>query len=108
MGTKVEVAECERDEALEQIQACEERDAYLHGEVQAVRDKIYILATRVQQDRAETIAKDEHVKVLVEQNNQMLALLESEEEKANGRAQQLQALEVRNKKLAQIAEEFDT
>jgi len=104
---QVEQAEVDRDRAHQQIQACEERDAEIQNELQAVRNKMQALAGRLQSDKAEVAAKDEHVKVLGEQNNQMLSLLEAEENKAKENAEKIQALEARNKKLQGIAEEFD-
>lgn len=104
---QVETAEQERDQAHLQIKSCEEKDAQLQNEVQAVRDKVTALATKLQQDKSETVAKDEHVRVLGEQNNQMLTLLEQEENKSKGHNDRIKDLEVRNKKLQRIAEEFD-
>jgi len=104
---QVEVAEQERDQAHQQIAACEERDASLQNEVQGVRDKISALGAKLQQDKAETVAKDEHVRVLGEQNTQMLTLLEQEETKSKGHLQRIQDLEKKNKKLQRIAEQFD-
>lgn len=105
--SEVENCEADRDRAHEQLKACEERDASLQSEVQGQRDKIGSLNSRLQQDSSERVAKDEHVKVLGEQNNQMLALLEAEENKARDHASRIKDLESKNRKLQMIADQFD-
>jgi len=104
----LERCEHERDHAHEQIRSCEEKDAELQQELQTVRDKISSVAYRLQQEKSETVSKDEHVRVLSEQNNQMLALLEAEETKNKEHSDNMKKLESRNKKLQVIAGEFDT
>lgn len=103
----LEQVENERDESLQIIRACEEKDESLQAELNAVRDKISSLTQRVQQDRTETITKDEHVRVLSEQNRDMISMLEAEEKRSQGHADKIRDLESRNKKLQRIAEEFD-
>eukprot|EP00930_Biecheleria_cincta_P082825 TRINITY_DN72475_c0_g1_i1.p1 TRINITY_DN72475_c0_g1~~TRINITY_DN72475_c0_g1_i1.p1 ORF type:complete len:920 (-),score=283.02 TRINITY_DN72475_c0_g1_i1:162-2921(-) len=104
----LERVEREREEAHQQIRACEERDSSLQAELQAVNDKIAALAQRLRQDRSETSAKDEHVRVLSEQNKQMLSMLETEENKSKASAETIKSLEGKNRKLQKVAEEFDT
>lgn len=104
---QVEICEQERDRAHEQLRSCEERDAELNGEVQGQRDKLVVLNSRLQQDNNERMAKDEHVKVLGEQNNQMLTLLEAEEKKSKDHASRIADFEGKNKKLQRIADQFD-
>jgi chromosome segregation ATPase len=53
------------------------------------------------------VAKDEHVRVLSEQNKQMLGLLETEENKSKAHSEQIRILDAKNRKLQKIAEEFD-
>jgi len=104
----LEKVEHERDEAREQIKACQERDAHIASELQAVTDRIAQLDARLRQDSHETGAKDEHVKVLSEQNNQMIALLEAEETKTKEAAARIRELESHNRRLRVIADEFDS
>jgi len=103
----LERVEREREEAHQQIRACEERDSSLQAELQAVNDKIGALAQRLRQDKSETAAKDEHVRVLSEQNKQMLSMLETEENKSKASAETIKSLDGKNRKLQKIAEEFD-
>jgi len=103
----LERVEDERDQAIKIIHDCEEMDARLQAELQSVRDKVGALGNRIQQDRTEAVAKDEHVKVLSEQNKQMLQLLEAEEAKSRDNAERIRNLEAKNRKLQRIAEEFD-
>mmetsp|Transcript_110493 Transcript_110493/g.195581 ORF Transcript_110493/g.195581 Transcript_110493/m.195581 type:complete len:953 (-) Transcript_110493:166-3024(-) len=103
----LERVETERDESLQIIRACEEKDASLQAELNAVRDKISALTTRIQQDRTETITKDEHLRVLSEQNRDMISMLEAEEKRSGDHADKIAQLEKKNKKLQRIAEEFD-
>lgn len=104
----LERVEEERDEAREQIKACQERDAVIQSEVQAVKDRIAQLNARLHQDNLETGAKDEHVKVLSEQNTQMIQLLEVEEGKVKEASERIRDLEGKNKRLQVIADEFDS
>mmetsp|Transcript_68112 Transcript_68112/g.122756 ORF Transcript_68112/g.122756 Transcript_68112/m.122756 type:complete len:931 (+) Transcript_68112:131-2923(+) len=103
----LERVEAEREKAHEQIRACEERDSSLQSELELVNDKIQALAQRLRQDKSETMAKDEHVKVLSEQNKQMLGLLETEENKSKSSTNVIRDLTSKNRKLQTIAEEFD-
>eukprot|EP00933_Yihiella_yeosuensis_P031927 TRINITY_DN25521_c0_g1_i1.p1 TRINITY_DN25521_c0_g1~~TRINITY_DN25521_c0_g1_i1.p1 ORF type:complete len:934 (+),score=273.69 TRINITY_DN25521_c0_g1_i1:90-2891(+) len=103
----LERVEAERENAHEQISACEERDSSLQTELQTVHDKIGVLANRLKQDKTETAAKDEHVRVLSEQNKQMLGMLETEENKSKKCAETIRELESKNRKLLKISEEFD-
>lgn len=103
----LERVEREREEAHQQIRACEERDSSLQAELQAVNDKIAALAQRLRQDKSETAAKDEHVRVLSEQNKQMLSMLETEENKSKASAETIKSLEGKNRKLQKVADEFD-
>jgi len=104
----LERVEQEREQAHEQIRACQDRDASLRSELQAINDKIGSLAERLRQDKSETASKDEYVRVLSEQNKQMLTMLETEEQKAKATAESIKQLESKNRKLQKIAEEFDT
>ncbi|CAE8630116.1 unnamed protein product, partial [Polarella glacialis] len=103
----LERVEAEREKAHEQIRACEERDSSLQSELELVNDKIQALVQRLRQDKSETMAKDEHVKVLSEQNKQMLGLLETEENKSKSSTNVIRDLTSKNRKLQTIAEEFD-
>mmetsp|Transcript_35372 Transcript_35372/g.101599 ORF Transcript_35372/g.101599 Transcript_35372/m.101599 type:complete len:932 (-) Transcript_35372:98-2893(-) len=104
----LERAEQERTDALEKIEACKEKDAELNSELQTMKDKIDVLGKRLQDDKAETIAKDGHVKVLSEQNKQMLEMLETEETKSKDYAEKIRDLEAKNRKLQVVADAFDT
>ncbi|OLP96560.1 Ankyrin-3 [Symbiodinium microadriaticum] len=53
----LERVEQEREQAQDQIRACEERDALLQSELQAINDKIGSLAQRLRQDKSETASK---------------------------------------------------
>lgn len=105
--TQLESVEHERDQAVVVIKACEEKDQSFQAELQSVRDKIQSLGERVQEDKMLTVSKDEHVKVLSEQNKQMITLLEAEEIKAREHAEKIRDLENKNRKLQRVAEEFD-
>jgi hypothetical protein len=105
--SQLESVETERDKALTVIKACEDKDASFQSELQLVRDKIASLGERVQDDKMLQISKDEHVKVLTEQNKQMIQLLENEELKSRDHGEKIRDLEAKNKKLQRIAEEFD-
>eukprot|EP00435_Cladocopium_sp_Y103_P007792 s835_g2.t1 len=70
-----------------------------------VECRIGSLAERLRQDKSETASKDEHVRVLSEQNKQMLTMLETEEQKAKATAESIKQLESKNRKLQKIAED---
>mmetsp|Transcript_13809 Transcript_13809/g.39289 ORF Transcript_13809/g.39289 Transcript_13809/m.39289 type:complete len:895 (+) Transcript_13809:123-2807(+) len=99
--------EAERDEALEQIAACEEKDTALQGELQGSKDRISALASLFQQSKSEIVAKDEHVRVQTEQNKHLLSVLESVENKSKESQDRIQSVEARNKKLQRVADVFD-
>jgi len=103
----LERVESERDSALQVVQEWEDKDRNLSGELQVVRNKIQVLNDEIQQGKTEVIAKDEHIRVLSEQNKQMLDLLEIEETKTKEKTQQTVVLNQQNKKLKQIADEFE-
>jgi len=105
--TELESVEHERDKALEVIKACEEKDQGFQAELQCVRDKIGSMNDRVNEDKTLAIAKDEHVRVLSEQNKQMIQLLENEETKSREHSDKIRDLENKNRKLQRIAEQFD-
>jgi chromosome segregation ATPase len=105
--TQLENVEKERDDALAIIKACEAKDDGFQSELQAIRDKIGALATKVNEDKMLTVSKDEHVKVLSEQNKQMIQLLENEETKSRDHQGKISEFESKNRKLQRIAEEFD-
>mmetsp|Transcript_33626 Transcript_33626/g.106763 ORF Transcript_33626/g.106763 Transcript_33626/m.106763 type:complete len:900 (+) Transcript_33626:111-2810(+) len=104
----LERVEEERDRALAEIRVCEEADSGLQDDLQAVTNKIRALGERIQQDKQETIAKDEHVRVLNEQNRQLLSLLEAEENKSRDHAEKIRDLESNNRRLQAVADEFDS
>lgn len=104
----LEICENERDSALEKIQACQEQDNKLGAELEAERDHIKKCVKRLQDDKSEVSSKEEYVKVLAEQNNQMLNLLEQEETKSKEAETKIRLLEKKNSKLTAIAEAFDT
>ena len=97
MLSQLESVENERDKARTVIQACEEKDASFQSELQSVRDKISSLGERVQEDKMLTVSKDEHVKVLSEQNKQMIQLLENEETKSREHADNIRDLDNKNR-----------
>jgi hypothetical protein len=103
----LERVERERDSALTIVQDWEEKDRQLSDELQVVRNKIQVLNDEIQQGKTEVIAKDEHIRVLSEQNKQMLDLLEIEETKTKEKTQETVVLSQQNKKLKQIADEFE-
>jgi len=103
----LERVERERDKALTIVQEWEDKDRQLSDELQVVRNKISVLNDEIQQGKTEVIAKDEHIRVLSEQNKQMLDLLEIEETKTKEKTQETVVLSQQNKKLRQIADEFE-
>jgi len=104
---KLEALEEEKEEVAGQISACEEKDATLQHELQSEKDQIAAHTVRVKQYKSETTAKDEHVKVLAEQNKQMLGLLETEENKSKEKGDAIKELESKNRKLQKVANEYD-
>jgi len=103
----LERVERERDSALEVVRDWEDKDRNLSGELTVVRNKIHVLNDEIQQGKTEVIAKDEHIRVLSEQNKQMLDLLEIEETKTKEKTQETVVLNQQNRKLKQIADEFE-
>jgi hypothetical protein len=104
---QLEKVEHERDDALKIIAACEEKDKAIQADLNALNDKIQAMGERVQEDKMLVVSKDEHVKVVAEQNKQMMQLLENEETKQKTNSDNIRELEAKNRKLQRIADEFD-
>jgi len=104
----LERVELERNAAQEAISASKEKESELTGQLHTIQDKINVLGKRLQDDKAETTAKDEHVRVLSEQNKQMLSMLEAEENKSKDLAEKIRDLEAKNRKLQAVADQFDS
>lgn len=72
-----------------------------------VKEKIGLLEESLGREKTELISKDEHVRVLSQQNQQMLELLESEEAKTKDTTASILILEEENNSLKALDEEFD-
>ncbi len=72
-----------------------------------MKEKIGLLEESLGREKTELISKDEHVRVLSQQNQQMLELLESEEAKTKDTTASILILEEENNSLKALDEEFD-
>jgi chromosome segregation ATPase len=103
----LEAVDAEREKAQERIKSCEDLDLTLQANNQAIENKVSALSDRHNQHKDEHSSKQEHLKVLNEQNSQLLDALDEEEKKTTKTNQQISKLKEKNRKLQRIAEEFD-
>lgn len=103
----LERVDAEREKAQEQLKSCESLDLELQATNQAIENKVSALGERHNQHKDEKLSKEEHLKVLNEQNGQLLDALDEEEKKTTKNNQQINKLKEKNRKLQMISEEFD-
>jgi len=78
----LEDVEKERDNGISIVREWEEKELVLKAEFEGTKDKIKTLHDELENEKREIVSKDEHVRVLSLQNQQMLELLEQEETKS--------------------------
>jgi hypothetical protein len=61
------------------VREWEEKEQAMLIETATVKEKIKLIEEQLVKEKTELISKDEHVRVLSQQNQQMLELLETEE-----------------------------
>lgn len=103
----LERVEKEREEALRIVKDFEVKEASLTAEFERLQVKIGAVSENLQQQRAETHSKEEHIRVLGDQNKQLLDLLESTEDKVRLKQESNAGLTGDNEKLALIEQSFD-
>lgn len=103
----LERVERERDQAYHVVKEWTEKDADTRAEHQKLQNGVNLLQTELNKDREELASKDEHIRVLSEQNKQMLDLLETEEKDGAERQEKISVLQEQVEKLRIIADEFD-
>jgi|Transcript_109973 hypothetical protein len=104
---QLENVEAEREKATKIIDKCKEAELILNAEKQQLRDKIDAHSKKVQDNKVTLVSKDEHIKIVSDQNTQMLKLCEDEETKRAQHENKIFDLEQKNHKLQRIADEFD-
>jgi myosin protein heavy chain len=103
----LEKVEREREEAKKIAAEFEQKEASLQAEYQRVKLKIVAITTELQQQRTEIHSKEEHIRVLGDQNKQLLDLLEQTENKVRTTQESSTALDFEIKRLKLIEDDFD-
>jgi len=103
----LEDVEKERDNGISIVREWEEKEVVLKAEFEGTKDKIKTLHDELENEKREIAGKDEHVRVLSLQNQQMLELLEQEETKSKTHKEKNQEFARENKRLKLIEDEFD-
>merc|ERR550537_2059277 len=103
----LERVEKEREEALRIVKDFEVKEASLTAEFERLQTKIGVVSDNLQQQRSETHSKEEHIRVLGDQNKQLLELLESTEDKVRLKQESNAALQSDNAQLVLIEQSFD-
>jgi len=103
----LEKVEREREEAKKIAAEFEQKEASLQAEYQRVKLKIVAITTELQQQRTEIHSKEEHIRVLGDQNKQLLDLLEQTENKVRTTQESSTGLEFEIKRLKLIEDDFD-
>mmetsp|Transcript_85171 Transcript_85171/g.194264 ORF Transcript_85171/g.194264 Transcript_85171/m.194264 type:complete len:776 (+) Transcript_85171:61-2388(+) len=104
----LEKVEEERDEANAVIKQWEERQSKLQSEYDRFAARLEATQQAAEKSRAEIQAKDEHIRVLSEQNKHLLGLLETEEGKSREIADEKEGVDREHDRLTKIAEEYTT
>eukprot|EP00392_Amoebophrya_sp_AT5.2_P002341 g2346.t1 len=95
----LEDIEAERDNTLRLVREWEDKEQQMLVETASVQQKIVVLNEGLVQEKTELISKDEHVRVLSQQNQQMLELLEQEEVKTKDLTAKISELDDENNSL---------
>ncbi|CAD7957005.1 unnamed protein product [Amoebophrya sp. A120] len=103
----LENIEDERDNTLRLVREWEDKEQQMLVETASVQQKIQVLQDALVQEKTELISKDEHVRVLSQQNQQMLELLELEEVKTRDLVAKIGELDEENNSLKVLEGEFD-
>merc|ERR1719426_656881 len=103
----LEKVEREKEEAKKIAAEFEQKEASLQAEYERVKLKIVAITTELQQQRTESHSKEEHIRVLSDQNKQLLDLLEQTEDKVRKTQESSVSLEYEIKRLKLIEEDFD-
>ena len=103
----LETVEKEKTDGFSLATDWEQRHKALDSEEEALRSRIQELDKTLHDEQMEASAKDEHLRVVQEQNEQMLTLLEKEETTMKKAKQQAAELTEHNERLAKIEQHFE-
>lgn len=103
----LENIEGERDNTLRLVREWEDKEQQMLVETDTVTGKIKVLQEALVSEKTELISKDEHVRVLSQQNQQMLELLEMEEGKTKDTLARIAGFKGENDSLGVLEGEFD-
>jgi len=103
----LEKVEREKAEAVKIAAEFQQKEASLQAEYDRVKLKIAAITTDLQQQRAEGHSKDEHIRVLGDQNKQLLDLLEQTEDKVRKTRESSAELDGEIARLKLIEDDFD-
>lgn len=104
----LENIESERDKLLFSVREWEDREQQMLIETANIQKKLKLLQEGLVAEKTELVSKDEHVRVLSSQNQQMLELLETEEIKTKDTASKIQELVEENESLKNLESQFDS
>lgn len=97
----------ERNEAYSTVKEWETRQAKLEAEFDDLQYQLEDLESNGVKSRAALQQKDEHVRVLSEQNRQLLEMLEAEEKKGGDESEELKKQTDNNSRLRELKKAFE-
>jgi hypothetical protein len=103
----LEKVEEERDDTFNVIKQWEDKQVVAQREYAKLNTQLGQFEERCNASRMETLKKDEQIRVLSEQNTQMMSLLEQEETRARAKLDEWQNLKNENDRLQSISDEYD-
>lgn len=97
----------ERDDTLQVIKQWEDKQVVAQREYGKLNTQLGQFEDRCNASRMEILKKDEQIRVLSEQNTQLMSLLEQEESRAKSKLDEWQNLKNENDRLQSISDEYD-
>jgi len=103
----LEKVEEERDDTLQVIKQWEDKQVVAQREYAKLNTQLGQFEDRCNASRMEILKKDEQIRVLSEQNTQLMSLLEQEESRAKAKINEWTDLKNENDRLQSISDEYD-
>jgi len=104
----LEDVEKERDDGISIVREWEDKEVVIKAEFENSKRKIEHILSELEIENRELCTKDEHVRVLSQQNQQMLELLEKEEAKGKDTRESNLKIEQDNEKLRIIENDYES
>jgi myosin protein heavy chain len=105
---QLQVLEEDRDRAREVVEEWEQKQKKIAKEYDQLERKVETCENDLEKAKAETATKDEQVRVLSEQNRQLLDLTEAEDQKMKRETAKNEELKDEDARLVKVSKEYDS